>query len=223
MFTFKQHLKEMAPPPKDWDLNIFDTSYKKQLDYALSKAKKLGQGSSRVVFEIPYEGRMTVLKIAKNKKGLAQNERESDWGLYRMYPDITCPLIDIDSEHDPSKWIHLEKAEKLTKSQFSTITGFKFEHFGNMLRDDEDQRLEKGIYSVRKIGINWIRNITQDEKWEIQESKLFHDVTNLMADFDILTGDLQRIVNWGLYKGNPVIIDLGFDSSTYELYYGKIK
>jgi hypothetical protein len=41
-----------------------------------------------------------------------------------------------------------------------------------------------------------------------------------MGDFDIMAGDLQRLANWGLYKGHPVIIDLGFDSSIYKSHYG---
>lgn len=223
MISFKQHITEMAPPPEDWDLSIFDKSYKKQLEYALSKATKLGQGSSRVVFEIPYENRMTVLKVAKNAKGLAQNNKEGDWSLYNMNPSITCPLIDKDEEHDDPKWIHLEKADKLSKSQFKSITGFSFDHFGNMLRDNEDYRLEQGIYKSRRGwgGIDWKYNIPQEDQEKIQESELFYDVTDLMANFDILAGDLQRIANWGLYKGNPVIIDLGFDSSVQEIYYNR--
>jgi hypothetical protein len=89
MKTFKQFINEMVPPPDSWDTGIFKKSYKKQIDYALERAAKIGTGSSRVVFEIEYEGRPTVLKIAKNAKGLAQNEKEGDYGLYRMYPTIT--------------------------------------------------------------------------------------------------------------------------------------
>jgi hypothetical protein len=98
MKTFKQFITEMVPPPESWDRGVFHKSFKKQLDYAIERAAKIGTGSSRVVFEIEYEGRPTVLKIAKNAKGLAQNEKEADYGLYRMYPDIEMGgIVDFKS------------------------------------------------------------------------------------------------------------------------------
>jgi hypothetical protein len=210
--SFKSFIFE-APPPVDWDREVFTGSFKKQLDYAMARAAKLGTGSSRVVFEIEYEGRPTVLKIAKNAKGLAQNDKESDYGLYRMYPDITCPLIDYDEANDPPRWIHLEKAEKLTKAKFKAITGFDFDMFGNMLRGYEARK------HGRRFTINWESHVPEEIQEQIWEDETFNDITSLMADFDILAGDLTRTANWGLYKGNPVLIDLGFDSSINDTFY----
>ena len=68
-----------VPLPSDWD----DSQYKshvpfaKRIRYAKARAKQVGVGSSRVAFVVPYQGRDTVLKIAKNKKGMAQNDYES--------------------------------------------------------------------------------------------------------------------------------------------------
>jgi hypothetical protein len=217
MKPFKKYLVE-TPPPSDWDTGVFKSSYKKQLAYAMERAKKIGSGSSRVVFEIPYDGRPTVLKIAKNPKGLAQNEKEADWGMYRMYPDITCPLIDVDEEHDQPKWIHLEKAEKLKASVFKSIEGFSFEDFGYMLRDEEQIRNGR---KRRNFETNWEGQVNDDDEVEkIRNSEIFYDVTSLCGNFGILAGDLQRLANWGIYKGHPVIIDLGFDSSIAKSHYG---
>jgi predicted Ser/Thr protein kinase len=218
MKTFKQFILTETPPPEDWDRNIFKSSYRKQLTYALERAKKIGSGSSRVVFEIMYEGRPTVLKIAKNPKGLAQNQKESDYGLYRMYPDITCPLIDYDEEHDEPKWVHLEKANKLSKSIFKSIEGFSFDDFGYMLRDDEQRRNgRKG----KGFETNWEAQVNDEKEIEkIRESEIFYDVTSLLGNFDILAGDLQRLANWGIFRNHPVIIDLGFDSSIAKSHYG---
>ena len=214
MKPFKKFLIE-TPPPEDWDRDIFKSSYRKQITYAMERAKKIGSGSSRVVFEIPFEGRPTVLKIAKNAKGLAQNEAESDYSLFRMYPDITCPIIDYDE--GGYKWIHLEKAEKLTKSFFKSKEGFSFEDFGYMLRDSEQRRNgRKG----RNFEVNFENLVNKDEIEKIRESEIYADVEGLMGDFDILAADLQRLTNWGLYKGHPVIIDLGFNSEIARTHYG---
>lgn len=210
--TFKQFLAENPIPP-DWDSTIFDKSFKKRLDYAIERAKKLGTGSSRVVFEIEYQGRPTVIKIAKNAKGLYQNEKESDWSMYNWYKDVTVPLIDVDEEHDPPTWIQLEKADKLSKAYFKSKEGFSFEHFGYALREAETNR------SAGRRWIDFKGMMPENVYDEIVESEIYSDVTGLMGDFDILAGDLQRLVNWGVYKGNPVIIDLGFDSEIQKSHY----
>lgn len=69
-----------APLPDDWDKAVYtpQTSYKKRIDYAVAKAQKLGKGSSRTAFTVTYEGRPTVLKVAHNIKGMAQNEAEAE-------------------------------------------------------------------------------------------------------------------------------------------------
>ena len=224
MKTFKQFLTE-NPPPADWDLNVFAKSYKQQIDYCVARADKLGSGSSRVVFEIEYEGRPTALKVAKNSKGLAQNRKESDWGMYSMYKDITTPLIDYDEVGDEPRWIHLEKATKLTGSIFKKLTGFNFEDFGKMLRDEEDSREGKGIHAKNnRWASDWKSGIPTEVQQEIWDSEIFSDVRGLMGDFGILAGDLQRLANWGVYDGSPVIVDLGFDADVDAQHYsGKRK
>jgi hypothetical protein len=212
MKSFKQFILMETPPPLDWDLDVFTKSYKKQIDYCVERASKLGSGSSRVVFEIEYEGRPTALKVAKNAKGLAQNERESDWGLYRMNSSITTPLIDFDEENDPPRWVHLEKASKLTASAFKSMTGFSFEDFGNILQNTQAE-WKTGARENRTHGID------QDEIEKIEESELFSDVCNLMCNFGTLAVDLTRLANWGIYDGHPVIIDLGFDENVQLNHY----
>ena len=212
--SFSQFLTE-TPPPPDWDIEIFNKSFKKRLAYAIERAKKLGTGSSRVVFEIEYQGRPTVIKIAKNEKGLAQNEKEADWSIYRWYPDITVPLIDVDQEHDQPTWIQLEKAEKLTKPYFKAKEGFSFDHFARMLWDAEANRKSKNPPSPNE------RGVPENVQALILESEIYSDFCGLLGDFDLLAGDMTRLVNWGVYNGNPVAIDLGFDSTVWDLYFKK--
>jgi hypothetical protein len=215
MITFKSFLIE-TPPPEDWDRGTFKQSFKKQIAYAVERAKKLGTGSSRVAFTIPFEGRDTVLKIAKNRKGLAQNEIESDWGLFNMYPDILIPLLDVDEDNDPPRWVHFEKAEKLKPAQFQSIQGYSFEHFGKMLRQFGDDYKNKKYGFWRHDG-----NIPDEIKTEIIESELYKDVTEMIVNFDFLAGDFAAIQNWGLWKGNPVIIDVGITNDAYDRLYDR--
>ena len=112
----KQFINEVPLPP-DWDpekLNLRQT-YKDRLKYALDRAKRLGGGSSRVAMTIEYEGRPTVLKVAKNAKGLAQNEAEIEIledGYSGKLP-IVIPLIDYDKANKRPVWLQTELAKKV--------------------------------------------------------------------------------------------------------------
>ena len=124
--SFKQFLLE-APLPDDWDKDIYNDRipFNKRVQYAKDRAAKIGTGSSRIAFKIPYQGRDTVLKIAKNKKGMAQNEHEvqalSDYYLNKI--GITIPMIDYDEQSATPTWIHVEMARKATKADFKKHTG----------------------------------------------------------------------------------------------------
>lgn len=124
MLTFKQFLLE-TPLPDDWDKNIFTKKipFEKQIEYALERATKIGAGSSRVAFEVEYKGRPTILKIAKNEKGLAQNKDEIDIlkKSKTEFFDIMIPMIDYDKENDEPRWIHVEKAEHIKESKLCDI------------------------------------------------------------------------------------------------------
>lgn len=211
--TFKQYLAEVPLPP-DWDSDTFtpNNSFAKKLRYAQERAAKMGTGSSRVAFNIDYEGRETVLKIAKNKKGLAQNAKEADYGLYNMYPDITIPLIDYDEDNEYPAWVHMEKADKLRKPQFKSIIGYSFNDFSNMLMADEQRRVGRRV-------MDYTFQVAEEEQEKIKESEFFYDVSSLLGNFDIMAGDLGRLANWGMYKGKPVIIDLGFGSEIKKNFY----
>ena len=44
-------------------------------------------------------------------------------------------------------------------------------------------------------------------------------LVDLNNSFDVELGDLNRKANWGLYKGKPVILDVGFNSNVLNQYY----
>jgi hypothetical protein len=124
-------------------------------------------------------------------------------------------LIDHDEVSDQPKWIHFEKAEKLTDKKFLQLTGLSFKNFGLMLQDwEQDMKGKRGGY-----GMNYKGRVPEEEQEKIKESELFNDVTEMVANFGFLMGDFVRLANWGIYKGNPVIIDYGFDEQIQKQYY----
>ena len=65
--------------PTQFDMNLFKSlkTFKERIEYCEANLKKIGSGSSRIVYQVDNN---KVLKLAKNKKGIAQNETEIDRG-----------------------------------------------------------------------------------------------------------------------------------------------
>lgn len=214
-------LDEM-PLPADWDpqqMRQGATTFKSRLAYALERAKKLGTGSSRVATTIEYQGRPTVLKIAKNAKGLAQNSVEADIlsDGYASQLGILIPLIDYDEQNREPSWIHTEMATKASEKQLCQIMGC----------DNLSQLVNMAwaITGKKKYVGNYESYATHLRQRGVSEEQIdrMTDYANTLADlnsnFDVELGDFARAANWGMYKGKPVIVDVGFNSNVLNQYY----
>jgi hypothetical protein len=171
--------------------------------YAAERLKKLGEGSSRIVYQIDND---TVLKMAKNKKGLAQNEVETDWGMHQMYSELLPDLIDAD---DDNLWMVKQRANRIKKSEFERMTGFKFNEFGTALRLRVDEIMGRS------------RHATPEEYQDIIDDEFVGDVISLIVDFDLEPGDMAQIGNWGKLsdEGDPVLTDVGLNRSVWKEHY----
>ncbi|WGH49852.1 hypothetical protein [Alishewanella phage vB_AspM_Slickus01] len=198
-----------APLPDDWDKNMFSnaTPYSKMIAYAKERAEQVGKGLSRVAFLVTYQGRKTVIKVALNAKGLSQNEEEvrlfSDWYLSGI--GITIPMIDHDEKNRRPTWIHTEFADKITDAKLTKyFSGVKLPV---VIANIEYEKSGRRTY------------LTQELPEAIHDNENYDKLRDLILNFtDISTGDLQRKANWGIYKGNPVILDLGLTKDTEKLY-----
>lgn len=213
-----------APLPDDWDQAAYGpgTTFKSRLAYALERAKKLGTGSSRVATIIEYQGRPTVLKIAKNGKGLAQNSSEIDIldDGYASQLGILIPLIDFDKQNREPTWIQTEKAEKATEKQLCAI--MKCPSLG-VLVDAAYALLGKYKKFGRKMTIEDVRAGLIKQGYSEDDIEIMFEYVNKLAElnssFDMELGDFTRAANWGLFQGKPVIIDAGFTSGVLTQYY----
>lgn len=225
-FLNESTVDEMALPA-DWDPTALghDKTFKSRLDYALQRAPRLGGGSSRVAFVIPDQGRETVLKIAKNAKGMAQNEAEVDIldDGYLGKLDIVIPLIDYDKENPTPTWLQTEKANKVSQQKLA-----------KMLHAGGRWPMTNFLYAVdNKLGnikrymptLDQIKQEMLDTGSSEKDIEIFMDyvdqVAVLISSSSLLSGDFGTASNWGEYQGRPVIIDLGFTSAVHDLYWGK--
>ena len=228
-FLNDAELKEM-PLPADWDaeqLNLRQT-FKNRLKYALDRAKRLGGGSSRVAMTIDYEGRPTVLKVAKNAKGLAQNEAEIDIledGYAGNLP-IVIPLIDYDKANNRPVWLQTELAQKASSIKLNKLLNtpslwFLTDYVGVMLGKSTSYRANSTTESLKKYYFDnrmWRFNMQPTEKsWETF-TEYASELADLVNSTPIELGDLNNSSNWGIYNNRPVVIDLGFTEETAQLY-----
>jgi len=206
-----KHIITEVPLPSDWDNSQYksNVSFAQRIRYAKERAKQVGVGSSRVAFVIQHEGRKTVLKIAKNKKGIAQNDYESQMfsDYYVTGLDITVPMIDYDEDNDTPTWVHVEYADKMRPNQFKKM-------FSGVSHNEID-----GVISYL-TGQRRVSPELEERYQQLQEdNEAIDSLVDLVGNYGLPMGDFTRLANWGVYKDSPVIIDLGLSSDIQSKYY----
>jgi hypothetical protein len=206
-----------APLPDDWDKQVFApaTRYAQRIKYAVERAQKLGKGSSRTVFEIEYEGRATILKVAHNAKGMAQNEAEAnilDDG-YTQSIGIAIPIIDYDEEHTQPVWIHMEKAQRATQNQL-----IKLMQCGSL-----QMLVSTAINAQTGNGSDCTQQVMKHygltSRDELDTFFEYVDKLQELMSMGVNLRDFTTARNWGIYNGDPVVIDLGFNDEISKKYY----
>lgn len=212
---YSRFIKEM-PLPQTWDRRPFllpghytTKNFIQALLYARERSKFVARGSSRATFKIDYEGRPTILKMAMNKAGLAQNEQDVKIlfdGVLGKNP-LVIPGIDYDTDNRQPLWIHQEFASKATEADFVRETGASVFYLPGIIRTLRYDGAAETQQSYREANI---------------ESPLIQNLYELWAylDYDdAFPNDLRNISNWGKFNGHLVIVDLGFSEDVRMQHY----
>jgi hypothetical protein len=197
--------------PKGFSFDEFKNirSYAKKMEYArLHLGKPLGSGTSRVVYRVDNE---KVLKLAKNRKGIGQNEAETNFYGNTYYDDIIAKVIDFD-DHD-GYWTEMELARRSKPDDFSRLWGLRFKDLYFYLEYRYQQNNGKNP--------TWFNNDKLKEQLENSDEVM--ELVSFMFDSTTLPGDLCKISSWGLvnreYGETLVLIDFGYTSDVYKSYY----
>lgn len=198
--------------PTSFNMEEFKTltSFKDRIAYCNQHLRKIASGSSRVVFMIDNE---KVLKLAKNKKGLAQNEVEYDYSQHLNSDPVLAKVFDADT--DNHMWIEMELARKLTQSKFKQLRHYDWEHFA------------KEVMNVHyeNNGRRQPNRIPEDIKMFMWEDEVFaYQIFNLMVMYpEFKGGDLAKLNSYGLVKRNGedtvALIDFGLTNNVWDSYY----
>jgi hypothetical protein len=173
-------------------------TYQARKQYAENNLKHLSSGSSRIVYLSPDK---TILKMAKNDKGIAQNKAESN-------PDMKSKFLNETIKHAPNyAWMETHYLDKISKPEFEDMTDLKFDDFGESIS-----------YALKNVSENTeLKKPPNFEK--VEKSEIYKELKRIGEKFKLMPGDLARISSWGTKDGRPVLIDAGLTADVFADYY----
>lgn len=183
----------------------YDTDKVARERFDISKLKKIGEGSDRVVFDM---GNGLVLKVAKTARGLEQNIQEGNGYLEQrgIVPEVKERGLNyvVAENVEQAKGEVLKRKftveDDYTKEKNEVTLNQMLEEFSNFSQDQFDNR-KGGIDDVlAKYGMVWIMS------------------------HDLIWGDFIRKQNWGWKDGKPIHLDggtFGTVKATFGQYSGK--
>jgi hypothetical protein len=195
--------------PQSWSIEEFKklTSFNSRIKYCETHLQRISSGSSRIVYKIDEE---KVLKLAKNKKGLAQNEVEIEYSEDYLLEGILAKIYEYDENN---LWVEMELAQKLTKNEFKRIVGFSFDDFAKAVNN----------VGVENTGRGFKRQIDSELFSSMWDNEFITGIFDLIGSWGIPSGDLQRMSSYGIVSGDSnervVLIDYGLTNDVYNTYY----
>lgn len=231
--TFEEFINEAAIYPQEFDMDIFKSlrSYSKKEKYCNDNLQRIASGSSRVVYKIDDN---TVLKLAKNKKGLSQNKAEASMedDYFASGLNLFAKVYDRDENYN---WIESQLARKAKPTDFKRITGYDWKTFQNFVGYVASKYIPKRIVwgNVLEIWDKSYEKLFKSEEfknnmWEDYDS-LFYTVNEYLMNYQIEGfGDIQRISSWGVIQNEDgeeklILIDYGLNNDTFNNHYKKLK
>ena len=172
-------------------------TYQARKKYAEANLKHLSSGSSRIVY-LTDAG--TIVKLAKNDKGIAQNKVEANPKMKSKY------LNKIISNAKNFDWIQTHFLEKIGVKEFEEMTDIPFEEFGEAIR--------YGLKGVSDSSSKKPKNFN-----EIAKTDFYKEMERVASKFKLLPGDIARISSWGTKDDLPILIDAGLTRDVYDDFY----
>jgi len=195
--------------PSSFDMEHFKSlkTFKERVAYCNANLKRLGSGSSRIVYQIDDN---KVLKLAKNAKGITQNDTEIDRGNHTYFSNILAQVFD---SHPDGLWVEMELARPINKSEFRMLTTFNLEDVAKYLINHQDENNgRKAKYFLQKPLLDRLYN-----------DSFVDSLREFMDGTDALAGDLGQISSYGVVKRDGgeelVLIDFGLTDRDYDKLY----
>jgi hypothetical protein len=182
-------------------LKEFET-YEDAIDYANEYLELLGIGSSRATF---FLNPRKVIKIAKNDKGVGQNQQE----IQLSKEDSLEKFVTKVYEHaDDNTWITAEVVRPIKESEFNTIIGINFDLFMD--------ELDKTVYAIK----NNHEFVDSENEFDEKIEDMMNELAQGIVSNDLLMADIRLIDHWGVTADRRlVVLDYGFTNDTKNHFY----
>lgn len=216
--TIRDALSEMAYPAS-FNLEEFNSirTFGGRKAYCDQRLQRISSGSSRIVYKIDdYK----CLKLAKNTKGVAQNEEEINNSFIREYIGAM-----VYAHGNNNEWLEMQLARKARKSDFKRITGYSFDLLVNFIYYARSQYLGRRNMPYisnddEELFQQWFDD---DNFYETLFGQIYDYLTNTCAE---AVGDYTRLSSWGVVTDEDgqerlVIIDYGLNDEIFRKYYDR--
>ena len=193
------------------------TSFKQRLEYCKEMlGVPIGRGSSRLVFQIDDE---KCLKLAMNRKGLAQNEVEAqngnDYYIQSLIPKYYGEL----SDNENYTYIVTEYVIPVKESDFEWLIGVDYYTFQHLIRQEVNS----------KNGLRGWKGLDADEINLVYESddNTMAEIIDYCVNYNVNPIEITDPRNLGMTKrdGNVILVllDNGFNDDIANQYYSRKK
>lgn len=173
-----------------------------------------GSGSSRIIFEIDDN---KVLKLAKNQKGLAQNEFEDDTSRN------SSAVVKVFDCADDYSWLVEENCVPAKEKDFEHVIGIPFETYCDLVRWNYNSYSYRNKHIPLYTMSAWEAQKLTEQLYEQNEYNFVQQVMDLMGNYQLPCGDLTRISTYGMVNrdGTPeiIVLDSGLSEEILDTYY----
>lgn len=193
----------------------FDTDYNpkfdKIFDLLYSKYYKIGSGSSRIVFALDKN---TVIKMAKNEKGIAQNLAE-----LRVFEKAPERVAKIKWYHPKGYYLIVERCTSLYRFLEDKEVNIDAHDFSEYV--DIDCNKKYTVENVEKIVKNFVKNTKDEAKYKPAIFKMLAKQIKELATF-IWKNKIDDIYDdqLGVNKaGKIILLDYGMNKEVWKKFY----
>lgn len=192
-------------------------SYRARLKYCREHlGKQIGSGSSRVVFQVSDN---MCLKLAKNEKGIAQNDEEG-----QSYHARYCFMPKVFSRSNSGKWLLSEYVLPSKAKDFIHCLGMEFDELCDFVEWASGAYNRSSWYFQHKCpNEEYYQSLIDYGADDGSYSEFFDDLYSYIVNEQPPIGDLKRTSSWGMAMrdGKPmmVLLDSGFSQWVLDKYY----
>lgn len=207
--TFKESVEVLQEDyPSDFDWNHLESlnNLKDIVKYCTSKLGRPKKGSSRLVYLVDNE---TVLKVAYNQVGLAQNYGERDGSKQQWYSDLLAKVFRYDD--DRLVWIEMERVKPI--------------------KSEDQMRKFLGGYTLDDIK-NYIESHQTCKNCSPEKEKMYDffsedefilELIDFAVSYDMALDDAFSYQHWGTVKRDgkecAVLMDYGLNRLDHKYHY----